>query len=109
MEQQEQHRFYSKRLELLHSLVFQSDILNEVCNIPPVDNIRYGQAIDTKRDKNEATDDNAIPEELKAQAESYANNFLNPDDNPAKSGQLSQTFRELGRQIRQQMKGEKKP
>ena len=63
---------------------------------------------DTERDKNEATDDNSIPEELKAQAESYANNFLNPDDNPAGSGQLSQTFRELGRQVRQQMKGEKK-
>ena len=109
MEQQEQHKFYSKRLEQLHSLVFQSNILDEVCSIPPVDNIRYGQAIDTERDKNEATDDNAIPEELKAQAESYANNFLNPDDNPAGSGQISQTFRELGRQVRQQMKGEKKP
>lgn len=109
MEQQEQHRFYSKRLEQLHSLVFQSDILDEVCSIPPVDNIRYGQTIDTERDKNEATDDNAIPEELKAQAESYANNFLNPDDYPSGSGQLSQTFRELGRQVRQQMKGEKKP
>ena len=109
MEQQAQHRFYSKRLEQLHSLVFQSDILDEVCSIPPIDNIHYGQAIDTERDKNEATDDNAIPEELKAQAESYANNFLNPDDHPAGSGQLSQTFRELGRQVRQQMKGEKKP
>lgn len=108
MEQQQQHRFYSNRLEQLHSLIFQSDILDEVCDIPPIDNIRYGQAIDSTRDKNEATDDNSIPEELKAQAESYASHFLNPDDSPSKSGQFSQTFRELGRQIRQQTKGETK-
>ena len=61
MEQQQQHRFYSNRLEQLHSLIFQSDILDEVCDIPPIDNIRYGQAIDTARDKEEAIDDNSIP------------------------------------------------
>ena len=58
--QQAQHRFYSDKLEQLHSIVFQTDIADQVCHVPPVDNIRYGQAIDTERDSKDAIDDTSV-------------------------------------------------
>lgn len=68
-EQARQHKYYSKRLKQLRNIIMQSDILDHIPTAPPVDNIRYGQAIDEERDRNKATDDLTIPEELKEQAE----------------------------------------
>ena len=104
-EQQKQHKFYSKKLEQLHSLVLQTDILNSVSKVPPIDNIRYAQAIDTKRDAEEAIDDQSIPEELKQQAQSYAANFLNPENDTAKPGRITQSLREIGKQLREKNGG----
>lgn len=89
MEQQKQYKYYSKRITQLHSLVFQTDILDDVSNVPPVDNIRYGQAIDTERDREESIDSTEIPEELKKQAEAHAANFLNNEDT---IGELEQYY-----------------
>lgn len=99
-EQAKQHRYYSKRLKQLHSIVMQTDILKYIPSAPPVDHIRYGQAIDENRDKSEAIDDKAIPEELKEQAEKYAANFLNPEPEKSEPGQLTLMFREIGKQAR---------
>lgn len=108
MEQQKQYKYYSKRLKQLHSLVFQSDILSDVSDVPPVDHILYGQAIDEAKDKSEATDSRNVPEELKAQAEAYAKNFLNNNDSITEAGPISQSLRELGRAARQNAKGSNK-
>ncbi|MBR5091087.1 MAG: hypothetical protein IK093_16805 [Ruminiclostridium sp.] len=99
-EQARQHKYYSKRLKQLHNIIMQSDILDHIPTAPPVDNIRYGQAIDEYRDKYEATDDLSIPEELKAQAERYTANFLDPEPEKSKPGQMTLMFRELGKQAR---------
>lgn len=99
-EQNEQYRYYSSRIEHLHNIVLQTDILDEACKVPAVDNIRYAQVIDQKRDETEAIDDRTIPEELKVQAAYYADNLLTPDTLPEKSGQISQSMKELGRKLR---------
>ena len=99
-EQAKQHRFYSTRLHQLHSIVMQSDILDYVPSAPPADNIRYGPAIDTERDKTEATDDKSIPEELKSQAEKYADNYLNPEPEKSDPGQITLSLLERGKQAR---------
>ena len=78
----------------------QADILNYIPSAPPADNIRYGQAIDKDRDRKEAIDDKSIPEELKAQAEKYATNYLNPEPEKSEPGQLTLMFREIGKQAR---------
>lgn len=95
-EQQAQHTFYSKRLSQLHSIVLQSNILDEVSNVPAVDHIRYAQAIDVERDQTEAIDDNNIPNELKEQAIAYEKAFLEPNTT-YKPGKISQMYRQLGK------------
>ena len=102
-EQAKQHRFYSTRLHQLHSIVMQSDILDYVPSAPPADNIRYGPAIDTERDKTEATDDKSIPEELKSQAEKYADNYLNPEPEKSEPGQITLSYLEKGKMARKKL------
>ena len=99
-EQEKQRKFYSKRIERVHNIVLQTDILNEACKVPAVDHIRYAQAIDKERDEIEAIDDKKIPEELKVQAVYYADNLLTPDTLPEKNGEISQSMKELGRKLR---------
>ena len=99
-EQARQQQYYSNRIKQLHSIIMQSDILDYIPSAPPVDHIRYGQAIDEERDKNEAIDDKSIPEELKEQAEKYAANYLNPEPEKSEPGQLTLMFREIGKQAR---------
>ena len=96
-EQNEQRKFYSNRIERLHNIVLQTDILNEACKVPAVDHIRYAQAIEKERDETEAIDDKKTPEELKVQDVYYADNFLTPDTLSEKNGEISQSMKELGR------------
>ena len=103
-EQQAQHRFYSGKLEQLHSIVLQTDIADQVCHIPPVDNIRYGQAIDAERDASDAADDASIPEELKEKAAEYSRNLMNSESSLDKQGIITQSYRELGRKLRESKK-----
>ena len=100
-QQQAQHRFYSGKLEQLHSIVLQTDIADQVCHIPPVDNIRYGQAIDTGKDSLDAIDDTSIPEELKEKAAEYSKNLMNLEPSLEKQGKITQSYRELGRKLRE--------
>ena len=100
-EQQAQHRFYSDKLEQLHSIALQTDIADQICHIPPVDNIRYGQAIDTERDSTVATDDKSIPEELKEKAAAYSRNLMSLESPLEPQGKTTQTYRELGRKLRE--------
>lgn len=95
-EQQRQHRYYSSRLTQLHSVVLEADILDEVSQTPAVDNIRYAQKIDEERDREEASDESAIPGELKEKAVEYEKNFLEPD-NSHTSGKISRMYREMGK------------
>lgn len=97
-EQQAQYKIYSQRLEVLHSIILQTDILKDVCSIPPVDNIRYGQAIDKNRDKESAHDDSSLPKELMDQAEYYNNALLNDDCDNSK-GQFSSLLQSLGERL----------
>lgn len=106
-EQQLQHKFYSNKLSQLHSIIYESNILSYVEDVPFVDNIRYGQAIDIKRDKEEANDDNQIPKELKEQALKYANNYLEDNTTKVKPGRMSQMFTEIGKNARIE-KGDKR-
>lgn len=99
-EQARQHKYYSSRLKQIHSIVLQSDILSTLPIAPPADHIRYGQNIDEARDRKEAIDDPSIPEELKEQAEKYAENYLNPEPEKSEPGQLTLIFREIGKQAR---------
>lgn len=99
-EQARQHKYYSKRIKQLHSIIMQTEILKYIPSAPPADHIRYGQAIDEDRDKKEAIDDKSIPEELKEQAEKYATNYLNPEPEKSEPGQLTLLFREIGKQAR---------
>lgn len=107
-EQGKQHKYYSNRLKQLHSIILQTDILDHISSAPPVDHIRYGQAIDTERDKSEAIDDNNIPEELKVQAEKYAANYLNPEPEKSEAGQMTLLFREIGKRARNNLYNEEK-
>lgn len=102
-EQAKQHRYYSKRLKQLHSVILKTDILRYVDDTPPVDNIRYGQAIDEEKDKATAIDDPAIPEELKEQAIDHEENYLNPEPDKNEPGKMASTLRELGVQARKKM------
>lgn len=99
-EQSRQHKYYSRRLKQLHSLILKTDILQYVDDTPPVDHIRYGQAIDEERDRSEAVDDKSIPEELKEQAEAYYKNMLNPEPEKSEPGVMTKRFRELGLRAR---------
>ena len=103
-QQQAQHRFYSDKLEQLHSIVLQTDIADQVCHVPPVDNIRYGQAIDTERDSKDAIDDTSIPEALKEKAEEYSRNLMNLEGSHKKQGKITQSYRELGKKLRESKK-----
>ena len=103
IEQRKQHKFYSTKIKQLHNIVLQTDILSYVDDSPEVDNIRYAQAIDEERDKNEAMEDTSIPEELKAQAEKYTDNFLDPDSSKAKPGAITNFYAEIGRQARKKI------
>lgn len=100
-EQQEQHRFYSHRLRQLNSVIFQTDILDNVSDTPLVDNIRYGQAIDKVKDADSATDDSLIPEELKEQAVNYADNLYKTDTDDISPGPITLAMQELGRKTRE--------
>lgn len=99
-EQQRQHRYYSDRIRQLHSIILKTDILQYVDDTPPVDDIRYGQAIDEERDRRDAADDKSIPEELKEQAQAYADHYLEPESEKSMPGQMTSLFRELGKQAR---------
>lgn len=99
-EQQAQHKFYSKRITQLHSIIYESGILDYVNEVPFVDNIRYAQKIDEVKDKERASDDKDIPEELKAQAEKYLNNYMDSSKNKVEPGRLSKMLREIGESAR---------
>ena len=101
-EQDNQYKFYSERIERVHNIVLQTDILEEIDKVPAVDNIRYCQKIDTARDATEAVDDKRIPEPLKEQALFYSSNLLIEDTNPEIRGQISESMKELGRKLRNQ-------
>lgn len=73
-------------------------------HVPPVDNIRYGQAIDTERDSKDAIDDTSIPEALKEKAEEYSRNLLNLEGSHKKQGKITQSYRELGKKLRESKK-----
>ena len=88
-------------LEQLHSIVLQTDLADQVCHIPPVDNIRYGQAIDTERDSTIAADDKSIPEELKEKAAAYSRNLMSLESPLEPQGKITQTYRELDRKLRE--------
>ena len=65
------------------------------------DNIRYGQAVETERDSLDAIDDTSIPEELKAKAAEYSKNLMNLESSLEKQGKITQSYRELGRKLRE--------
>ena len=81
--------------------MLQTDIADQVCHVPPVDNIRYGQAIDTERDSKDAIDDTSIPEALKEKAEEYSRNLMNLEGSHKKQGKITQSYRELGKKLRE--------
>ena len=107
-DQARQHKYYSKRLKQLHSIILQTNILKDVLTAPPTDHIRYTQAIDEQRDKTEAVDDKFIPEELKAQAEMYIENYLNPEPNKSQPGQITDMFSEIGKRARKTVSDERR-
>lgn len=103
-EQARQYKHYSQKIKDLHNIVLQTDISERVMDVPAVDNIRYGQAVDGSRDIIEAHSDESIPDELKIQAEKYAENFLNPDASKSEPGEMTKTFSTLGKEARKRIR-----
>ena len=66
--------------------------------------LRYGQAIDTERDSKDAIDDTSIPEALKEKAEEYSRNLMNLEGSHKKQGKITQSYRELGKKLRESKK-----
>ena len=98
-EQHRQRKHYSSKIKALHNIVLQTDASQRAMSVPAVDNIRYGQAVDTEKDERIAQDDKKIPNELKEQAVRYAENLLNSDDRQ-EPGMATNFFCELGKQAR---------
>ena len=78
-EQSAQLRTYSSHIKKIRNIVLQNNLAELGTGIPAVDNVAYGQPIDEEKDRNNAVDDQRIPEELKHLAEQYQEINLEPE------------------------------
>ena len=103
IEQREQKRFYSKRIEQIHSVIIEGNILEYTDKVPAVDHIRYGQRIDTIKDSTQATDNNLIPNELKEQFINHHKNFWNIDNQREEddTDMINEMLKERGRAFKE--------
>ena len=103
IEQREQKRFYSKRIEQIHSVIIEGNILEYTDKVPAVDHIRYGQRIDTIKDSIQATDNNLIPNELKEQFINHHKNFWNIDNQREEddTDMINEMLKERGRAFKE--------
>lgn len=94
-EQQKQRKFYSTKLQQLHNIIYATNILDEVCHVPPIDDIRYTQKIDAEKNK-ELKLDTTIPQQLQQQA--TTNNLVVEE---TQEGNLTKYMKLLAKQSRE--------